>query len=189
MRYTQHVWTSLYSTITEQWPTPLSTKYAMHSLFFKDVGTEEKHPKVKNNRGQWLWFSGRASLLTPEVHGSNPIIGKKLTAFFCRLYLKDENKKKRPGMAYLKKIVFQPRHKNSFFGNFSADAWDNFPNSDVVLSKFFNNFYKRIFLSLSKNQQNLATSVIIIFALPAMPPVWPEKNRQMSIKVTQKWFH
>ena len=23
----------------------------------------------------------------------------------------------------------------------------------------------------------------------AQPPVWPDKNRQMSIKVAQKWFH
>ena len=21
------------------------------------------------------------------------------------------------------------------------------------------------------------------------PPVWPDKNRQMSVKVAQKWFH
>ena len=27
------------------------------------------------------------------------------------------------------------------------------------------------------------------FGTSRMQPVWPEKNRQMSIKVTQEWFH
>ena len=37
----------------------------------------------------------KQSLPTPEVHGSNPIIGKVLLNFVkCQLYWKDENKEK-----------------------------------------------------------------------------------------------
>ena len=46
-------------------------------------------------------------LLTPEVRGLNPVIGKLLNrTFICLLstvYLKDENKKRGRGMAHLKK--------------------------------------------------------------------------------------
>ena len=45
------------------------------------------------------------SLPTPEVCSSNPVIGELLYRIFvyCQLYWKDEKKKKRPGMAQLKK--------------------------------------------------------------------------------------
>ena len=33
-------------------------------------------------------------LPTPEVHGSNPVIGKKLLNFYCQLFWKDKNKEK-----------------------------------------------------------------------------------------------
>ena len=43
------------------------------------------------------------SLPTPEVRGSNPVIGKKFYwTFYCQLYWEDEKKKKRPGLALFK---------------------------------------------------------------------------------------
>ena len=43
----------------------------------------------------------------PEVRFSNPVIGKIYWIFvYCQLYWKDENKKKRPGMAHLKQVWY-----------------------------------------------------------------------------------
>ena len=50
------------------------------------------------------------SLLMPEVHSSNPVIGKNLfilnICLLSTVYLKDENKEKEPGNGpFLKKIL------------------------------------------------------------------------------------
>ena len=44
------------------------------------------------------------SLLIPEVHGLNPVIGQKcILNIYCQLYWKDEKKKKRTGLAHFYK--------------------------------------------------------------------------------------
>ena len=48
------------------------------------------------------------SLPTPEVRGSNAVIGNFMLNIYCQLYRKDENRltEKRPGMARLKNKPF-----------------------------------------------------------------------------------
>ena len=55
-----------------------------------------------NYKPSWAVVVGQLeerSLLTPEIHGSNPIIGKILSTY-C-IIEKTKIKKKRPGMAHL----------------------------------------------------------------------------------------
>ena len=58
------------------------------------------------------------SLLTPEIRGSNPIIGKILSTN-CTIE-KTKIKKKRPGMAHLKKRVIV--HSLIIDGHFKFDT-------------------------------------------------------------------
>ena len=41
------------------------------------------------------------------------------------------------------------------------------------------------------HQEQILLNVLPYHLMPPLytQPVWPEKNRQMSIKVAQKWFH
>ena len=68
------------------------------------------------------------SLPIPEVRGSNPIIDKKLylywTFVYCQLCIeKTKIKKKRPGMAHLKKLPRRTRFQLRTSGNWSSN-WD-----------------------------------------------------------------
>ena len=60
---------------------------------------------LKKVQGEWVEVN--RLLATPEVRGSNPVIGKLLYGTFvdCQLYWKDENKEKKAGMAHLKKVL------------------------------------------------------------------------------------
>ena len=62
--------------------------------------------------GKWLWLSWylvEQLLLIPEVSSLNPVIGKNLLilniCILSTVYWKMKIKKKRPGMAHLKKIL------------------------------------------------------------------------------------
>ena len=60
------------------------------------------------------------SLPTPEVRGSNPVIGK--ICMYYQLYWKDENKEKRPGMAQFKKTSKEGTAEATW-GNFNKLCW------------------------------------------------------------------
>ena len=70
-------------------------------------GLERENPSIKNDNVLLAVLVAQLveqSLLTPEIRGSNPDIGEILTT--NRTIEKTSIKKKRPGMAHLKKPIF-----------------------------------------------------------------------------------
>ena len=63
--------------------------------------------------GQWLWLCWRSGrFLTPEIHGSNPVIINFLTVNCIE---KMKIKQKTPGMAKLKNLTIGYNMKNFMF--------------------------------------------------------------------------
>ena len=67
-------------------------------------GLEKVAKKHKLRRAVVVTQLVEQSLPTPEVRGSNPVIGENyLNIVYCQLYRKDENKEKEAGIGHLKK--------------------------------------------------------------------------------------
>ena len=61
--------------------------------------------------------------------------------------------------------------------------------SDETTSEFCIQFRCKQFLLFLDGCGSTRRGGIDLYSKIAMESVWPEENRQMSIKITQKWFH